>query len=38
MKLVNNYSFREPPNQNIFNVIQEQNIKNERKGLIMYIT
>lgn len=35
MKLANSLSLREPVNPNIFNVIQEQNIKNERKGLIV---
>jgi len=35
MKFVNNLSLNNSSNQNLFNVIHEQNIKNERKGLIV---
>jgi len=38
MKYVNNASLKDSSNNNnLFNVIHEQNIKNERKGQLMYL-
>jgi hypothetical protein len=37
MKFVNNLSLKDNSKNNLFSVVQEHNIRNERKGLLMYI-
>lgn len=35
MKYVNYASLKESNNNNLFDIVHEQNIKNERKGLLL---